>query len=343
MNKMANRPRRHHYLPKFYLAGFTRSGDAGGELHVTEMAEGRTWTSSPERAANQREFYAVDLGPSEDPSVMEQILGRLDAEFTRVVREIVEMGRLPSGRDFDCFLNFLALMVVRIPRTRKLVALVTDRVVKEELRGTLSTAEGWKGFRQTLEEQGHRVSDDEYEKYRQLAMSEDYFADLDQTSHVQMMVPMVGPLLATLAERNWSLGIANGDALDLICSDVPLSAWPTKGADLSQPFTISSPKTLITFPITRRLIALGHWERRASVLGVNPQGVAAFNTMTLSAAAQVFSSSPEFTYLAHDKAIRRTGDLVEFLRNREGARDSLARAVAVWYAGGRTSKPTGTV
>src|SRR5260370_18814289 len=136
---MSERSRMHHYVPSFHLAGFTSSGDESGDLYVLDQARAEEWKSSPRKTARQRDFYAVDVGPSEDPSLMEQILGRLEGQFSHVVRDIIEQKRLPSDADFDCFLNFVALMTVRIPRTRQVTSLAIDRELKEKLRQVLAT------------------------------------------------------------------------------------------------------------------------------------------------------------------------------------------------------------
>jgi hypothetical protein len=294
-----NRPRKSHYLPKFYLAGFTRSGEAGGDLFVFDRATGREWKSSPANTATEKDFYAVDLGPTEDPDVVEKCLAMVESECSRVVRGIVEHEKLPTAvEDFNWFLNFVALMVARTPRMRKLVTSVVDRATKADFRDLFASPEGWSRFKETLAGLGHVVPDDQYEGFKQLADGEEYDVDLDQTSHVQMMVKqMMDALLPALAQRSWSLGVADDHAPDLVCSDAPVSVWPTKDADLTQPITLLTPKTVLSFPLTRRLVAIARYERRGPVLRVIPRGVAMFNTWTLSAARQVISPAPDFEYL----------------------------------------------
>jgi hypothetical protein len=307
----------HHYVPSFYLAGFTASGDESGDVYVLDQGRAEEWKSSPRKTARKRDFYAVDLGPHQDPSLMEQILGRLEGEFCSIVRDIIEHKRLPSDGDFDCFLNFVALMAVRIPRTRELTSAAIDRELKQRLRETLATPGGWKQFKHAVESKGTQIRDDEYEEYRRFAMGDDYHVNFDQTSHVQMMVKMIDSLLLALAARSWTLGVTSSDTPDLICSDVPVWLSATKSADLSRPVTLDCPDTLLTFPITRRLIALAHFERRPPVVGVNPRGVAAFNTMTATEATQLFAAGPDFTYLDHNGTIRSKADLLGFPRNRQ--------------------------
>jgi len=314
-----NRPRKSHYLPKFYLAGFTASGKVDDNLYVLDQASGRDWTSSPAKAATERDLYVVDLGPSENPDMVEKCLGNLEGDFASVVRGIIERQQLPTGDDFNWFLNFVALMVARIPRTRKVVAQVVDRKSKDDLLKQLATREGWNQFREVCGSAGHKIADDEYEEFKRVASSEDYTADFDQTTHVQMMVKqMMDALLPDLAKRNWSLGIAADEAPDLICSDFPVGVWPAKSAELAKPITLQSPNTVLSFPITRRLIAIARYERQCPVLGIIPQGIAMFNTWTLFQARQVFSPAPDFTYRRFDGTIGGKADLLEFHRRRLG-------------------------
>src|ERR1700687_4590911 len=203
-----NRPRKSHYIPKFQLAGFTASGEVGDDLYVFDQTTGRDWVSSPAKSATERNLYVVDLGANEDPDMMEKCLGHLEGEFSRVVRGIIASQLLPAGDDFTWFLNFVALMVTRIPRTRKVISGVIDKATKAEFRQALATREDWTNFSQVCESAGHEVADDQYEEFKRLAYREDYSVDFDQTTHVQIMVTqMIDALLPALAERSWALGV----------------------------------------------------------------------------------------------------------------------------------------
>jgi hypothetical protein len=310
----ANRPRKSHYLSKFYLAGFTVSGGVEDDLYVFDQITGRDWRSSPASAAIEKDFYVVDVA-GEDPDIMEKILARLEGDFSRIVRDIVKNQQLPDGDDFNWFLNFVALMITRVPRTRKVVAGSIDRASKTDFRKLFATRAGWAQFRETCERAGHPVPDEEYEKYKRFADSEDYTVDLDQTTHVQMMAThMIDSVLPPLAKRTWSLAVAAPNAPDLICSDCPVALWPSKCADMDKPITLLSPDTVLSFPITRRLVAIGRYERQKRILGIKPQGIALCNTWTLSGARQVFYPEPDFTYLKLEGNFGHKADLLKLYR-----------------------------
>jgi hypothetical protein len=315
-----NRPRKSHFLPKFYLAGFTDSGDVADDLHVFDQSTDREWLSSPAKAAVERDFYVVDLGPDEDPDMMEKCLAHLEGEFSRILRIIISQQQLPAGEDFNLFLNFVALMVTRIPHTRKVIGRVVDRVSKEDLRRTLATREGWTQFRKVCEAAGHAVADDEFEKFQRVANGEDYSVDFDQTTHVQVMAKdMIDALLPALAERTWALGIATPDAPDFICSDVPVGVWPARGADWGKPTTLTSPNTVLSMPVSRRLIAMARYDAQNPLRVVTPPGVALCNTWTLSGAKQIFSATPDFAFLKPNGGVGGRADLREHYRRIRGS------------------------
>lgn len=56
----AKPPRQHHYVPAFYLAGFTAGGTKDGKLFVIDRKRATTYETTPRNAAKSRDFYAVE-------------------------------------------------------------------------------------------------------------------------------------------------------------------------------------------------------------------------------------------------------------------------------------------
>ena len=47
MNQPRKHARKHHYVPQFYLAGFTATGNKDGQLWVFDKETGRNWPKTP--------------------------------------------------------------------------------------------------------------------------------------------------------------------------------------------------------------------------------------------------------------------------------------------------------
>jgi hypothetical protein len=55
-----NEPRKHHYLPQFYLAGFTKTDARDGRLWVFDKRKLKQWATSPADAAAIRDYNTLD-------------------------------------------------------------------------------------------------------------------------------------------------------------------------------------------------------------------------------------------------------------------------------------------
>lgn len=90
--------RKHHYVPRFLVAGFTETGTAEGVLHVTNLRDGRTWKSTPKGAGHQRDYYRVDM-PGLEPDAFETELAKIEANASDVIRKAVASLEVPQGEE----------------------------------------------------------------------------------------------------------------------------------------------------------------------------------------------------------------------------------------------------
>ena len=62
--------RRHHFVPKFYLARFTDTGTSDGRVWVLDPRAGRPFLERPKNIAWERDFNRVDVA-GQAPDVLE--------------------------------------------------------------------------------------------------------------------------------------------------------------------------------------------------------------------------------------------------------------------------------
>ena len=188
---MPGQPRKHHYVPQFYLANFTVAGNAEGRLFVFDKSEKKQWKSTPKGTAHKRDFHKAELGAGEDPMIVEKKLGEIEGQWSRAVRSVIENESLPNDESFGDLMLFGAFMAVRVPRIRDTLSQTLDRLSKSQIQLMLATAEGRAFFRRIVEEQGNqKLSDDEFQKLVAFGLSRDYDVNFDQTWHVQQMLRM---------------------------------------------------------------------------------------------------------------------------------------------------------
>jgi len=310
---MAGQPRKHHYVPQFYLAGFTDNDSKDGHLFVLDKEQRKTWTSTPKGTARKRDFHAMDPAPGGDPMAVEKALAHVEGQWSDALAAVIDKKALPQDDSFGDLMMFVAFMAVRVLRIRDIVSNAIDRVSKAEIQLMLATKEGQEHFRKTLAELGHEMSDDEFEQLVSFGKSDDYDANFEQTWHVQEMIRMAVTLAPLLSLRKWCLWIANEAAPDLICSDSPVA--PTWAVAMPGPMSpaFATPNTIVSVPLNRRIALVSMIEDELPATSLDRNGVAAVNSMTAMYANQLYSSKPDFIWTMADYRVGDTAQLLSAL------------------------------
>ncbi len=118
---MSDEPRRHHYVAKMYLAGFTNTGTKSGKLWVADSNRGYHKKSLPDGIAHSRDFYRVDI-PDVDPFIIERELGNIEGDVAAVLKNVIANKCLPENKDLSLLLNFVALQMTKTPAMRETLA-----------------------------------------------------------------------------------------------------------------------------------------------------------------------------------------------------------------------------
>ncbi|MBX3438216.1 MAG: DUF4238 domain-containing protein [Planctomycetaceae bacterium] len=290
---MPNQPRKHHYVPQFYLAGFTDNGTVEGSLSVLDTNRLKVWKGKPKDVAHQRDFHQIDGGPNGDPMVIEKLFGQFEGKWSSVLRGVIEQQQLPDDDRFGDLMMFVAFMAVRVPRIRNTITSFLDEVRQKE-----EFARNW------LQQQGEQV-ESAFKKEAD---------EFDQTWHVRQMVQMAVTLAPILSLRTWQLWIVNSAAPDLFCSDSPVAlTWATAVTGPYPPgFELKN--TVVSVPLHKRLAMVGMFDIdvRRRTIGVSE--VAQLNSATGMHAGQLYSATPDFVWFMKDGTIGGPGELLDALK-----------------------------
>lgn len=289
---MGNQPRKHHYIPQFYLAGFTDDGGADGNLYVLDTERRKDWKSKPKDAAHKRDFHKVSDVPSDDPMIVEKLLGKFEGKWSSVLRDIVANGQLPDDDRFGDLMMFLAFMAVRVPRIRNTVSTFIEEVKRME-----------DFAKQSLEERGEAVQNGD----------EDVTEDIDQTWHVQQMVLMAVNLAPILSLRSWQLWTADNSVPDFICSDSPASLNWTISTPGPYPPGFGLKNTVVSIPLHKRLAMVGLFDAEATQRVVGRSEVAQINSATAEHAGQLYCPAPDFIWWMKSNSVGNRAALINAL------------------------------
>lgn len=318
---VGNQPRKHHYVPQFYLAGFTKNDSATDRLYVFDKERRTSWPSTPKGSAHQRDFYAIDGEVDGDPMTIEKKFSKLEGQWNTALQQIINSETIPDDESFGDLMMFIAFMAVRVVRFRDFQSDAVDRIHKALVHTQLSTETGRASFRKIIEEQKGPLSDEMFDKLVEFGQSDDYEVNYDQSHYVHEMLRMGIELAPALSLRNWRLWKAEDDSPDLICSRSPVAAtWataPPPGMSLFSP-AFGTPNTIVSVPLNRRLALVGMLEVELPTRQLDRDGVASVNSMTSMYASQFYSSEPDFIWMMHDYSIGQIKDLWSALAREKG-------------------------
>lgn len=321
---MGGVPRKHHYVPEFYLARFTPSGSKEDRLWVVDQKTGAQFRSAISNLACQRDFYRVNVKGC-DPNVLEEAFSVLESEVAGVLAAIDKSARLPKGNDLNILMNFVALMAVRVPSVRRQVSELSSEVAKLILKIGLASKERYEAIRGAMRKDGADLPADlPYEELRDFVYDEsNYTIVAPNELFIQALLAGLEVLLPALHHRKWSLIIAQDKAGEFICSDSPVAlVWmpPRPLPEFYGP-GFGLPNTEVTIPLGRRIVLSGRFEGTSGVWEVDRRGVATLNSRTAMCSERfVYSAGPNFEYLKPDGGIGNVSDLLAAIREAPGSK-----------------------
>ena len=101
-----NAPRKHHYCPQSYLAGFTKSYSNTGRLFVFDKQDIKERIAKPKNEAHQRDFYRLNVMEGEDPFLLEGKFSEIEEGAKKAINEIKETKKFPCDVNFNYLINF---------------------------------------------------------------------------------------------------------------------------------------------------------------------------------------------------------------------------------------------
>lgn len=322
-------PRKHHYVPRSYLAGFTSTGRENGRLHVLEKHTGRQWESSPGKTACERDFYTLEVAEDaeHDALAVETFFSRVEGNARDAIRATLQQGQVPEGPLRKRLMEFLAVQAVRVPGTLQGLDDFSDRLMKKVAWYLTATPETWAAHWRRMKEAGDPVPDVPYDQLREFVLSENYDVSWDQNTRLGMILHPLPLLAAALSERKWTLVVAGEECPDFVCSDRPLTVcWNEPPAARWMPPGLGLLGTTAQLPLSRRAALLGMYEGPFPMTKANRMLVGIVNMWTAFYATRyVYSAEPDFYAVLPDGKPGNRDDVVRHAASQRKERGARAK------------------
>ena len=241
-------PKRHHYLPEAYLAGFTRGGTPGSLLYVFDRDAGAFRPQTPKNTAVQGHYYAVEAIDGARSSRAESILSKIEAIAIPIIRRIDGRQSLNLTEKLELAM-FIALLYTRVPRFERVIREMTDGVYKRVNEREISSVERaayW--LRRHEEKTGAKLKITPEQVYEYFSAGQ-YNVVLEQSAVVRRMFEAALALGEVLPAMSWLVGVAPEDT-SFITTDAPFVTTPPEKH--SGPYGFGTPGAVTLVPLSQR-------------------------------------------------------------------------------------------
>jgi hypothetical protein len=215
-------PKKHHYVPEFYLKGFCRNG----KLWVYDRERATYDQLPPEALGIKKNFYSfTDENGQRDVSA-EKELSRVENAAAPVIRKLEAKQRITIKERCDLAL-FVSLMRYRVPDFRQEHEEWHDTVLKAIHKERFPSVEAVKA---ELVRQGHE-SDEEFARYIfEMIRDETYDVKTNKPYSIAQMLDLGLNTAEQLANMRWLI-IRAPKKTAFITSDDPFLLTPPRGYD----------------------------------------------------------------------------------------------------------------
>lgn len=262
----------HHYLPQYYLKGFTETND--NILWAYEKGTGNKFNTQIKSIASISDFYSKET---------EQYLAN-DIEMpANAVLDKIRSGHLINDDDKNTFAEYMAVMWKRVPRAKEDLKKMAPRLVDgiaKRLNGDLDNL---------INEEPHNLEFIEKRRKEIDDILAIYATNPPKDIWLDNMPPERTPrIVEAIKAMNWSFWEFNQQPVFLTC-DNPMFYFTGMG--------VGKPDSEISFPISSNIVLWATWrvDLPRKFIKASTQIVKEFNRRTVDNASRyIFHSRDEY-------------------------------------------------
>lgn len=289
--------RKHHYVPQFYLRGFT---DEKGQLFVVDRPTEKTFRADPKNVAAQRDFNTVDV-EGMAPDTIEKGLAEFEGEIAPALERVKATKSLTNKTDRDLVMNLVCALAIRNPRQRATINDFVGEIAQQIAQLSLATEERWNGQVERMKADGvwDNGTNLTYEDMKKFLEAGNYTIGVAKEFNIAMEIKQHEKLVQHIGARKWGVIVAKSGSGGFVTTDVPVCLRWSDDNDhgiYGPGFGVGG--TQVVFPLSTDIALMGSFEGNEDMFEVDIFTVGRINSVIISnAAKQVYAHDYSFNYL----------------------------------------------
>jgi hypothetical protein len=283
------RKRRHHYVPRFYLEGFSDPNNFPS-IWIYEKGNPEIRRQRAENIAFERDYYSFHLPSGEiDSETIENALAELESRAAPLLKKIETKVDL-NEEEKRLFSNFLAYSMTRVPNYRRNMEDMSGKLIKNVM---LRVTADQIGFERKLKKY-EKVRGEKYrtfvEKYMDTAINEG-FLKKEFSEFSLGMIDLAREFAAVFNAMNWSF-LEASDEQGYLTSDNPVYYFDPTYRQGFDGVGLLNDNTEAYFPVSKNIMLMANWKNIKGYHRLQNFDIRAINRRTVIFAQKfVFASN----------------------------------------------------
>jgi hypothetical protein len=250
-------PIKHHYISKFYLKNFTKSGASKQTLYAYDKVKKKYFKSNPKDICHIRNFNKISFPGKE--YIVETEQAKMESIIAISFKKVIESNAYPDEEQLTHILSFISLISLRHPRMRGIFDKFYEQITDKISMMTMATEERYVS---SCIQAGIAENDIiPYEKQKEFVLDKSrYKIEINQEVHIKSEQENMEHILDILYQRNWYLIISDEAIGEFITSDHPVSLISLVKLPPLYGVGYGMKKTEVCFPISKYLAFIGVFE-----------------------------------------------------------------------------------
>jgi hypothetical protein len=315
--------RQDHFVPSFYLVGFSDSGKRKGQVWQFDSVEGTVSPHLSKAIGKELDYHTVRIAGS-DSDGAEKLFSKIEGIAAPILKVIAATRRLPSDRtELGNIMMFVALSYFRGPRDRQFNESSLTKIETMRIRMCLMSPERWAKYVAWCEQEGKWYPQGTFEELSQRFRVEEESVQIGNASelHTANIVGMLVWICDQFKLRYWGIEYIDTPSDFFITSDSPSAvAWTDRSEfDRFGSCGLHRSRSEVLFPLTKQVALVGRDTPVPESSHVSSDRVASINGITAGFAHR-FLYGPAEDFLAQDNAGNRTSSASWFKWKKETRR-----------------------
>jgi len=287
-------PKAQHYIPKFYLKGFT---DKQGVLWVFEKFKA-VRPSKPKEEAHRPDYYThTERGERNDDA--EDALKVIESKVAPVIRKLANPQYDLTPENASSLILFVAIMFARVPSWRENVDKIIGKVMKD---GHLKLAQDKERFHKScadMEKVTGKPLKLDYEELRQYVLKGEFeVVQASKAYNLRSMFECAFMLAAELGNFSYQVYYPPEGKV-FVTSDSPVfTVQPDRSGRATIGVGVSRPGVEVCFPLNKKACLMLKRAAEPARVFIKESAVNLINKVTMATATQYLYTSEGHRRLA---------------------------------------------